>query len=179
MSNLDNIDDRTNYLQALVSRAQELVENESAIKEMKQVNKPKQKRFYTDEQKAKLTERLAGMREKAQIVRAEKKKIKDCIKADEQKDFEELKKKYIENKKNGGTLDDIKVKEKKTNNRIRNEPVIVETPKPVVVETPKPVIVETPKPVVVETPKPVVNTIPKPAYYIPHSKWNKGFNSGF
>lgn len=168
MSETDNNDDRNSYLEALVNRAQELVDNEQAIKEMKSINKPKVKRFYTDEQKQVLTERLKGMREKAMIVRQEKKKIRDNVKEQEKKDFDELKKKYIENKKNGGTLDDIKVKEKKTNNRIRNEPVKVEPTKKEITEEIKEVKTEQ---IQVNN---KVNTIPKPTYFIPSSRWNKG-----
>lgn len=178
----ENIDDKS-YLEALVNRAKELIENEDSIKEMKALNKPKQKRFFNDEQKERMKERLAVARERAYEVRMAKKQIKDGIKEEEKKEFDELKKKYTEIKKNGGSINDINIKPK-TNNRIRNEPVKVEPAKvePVKIEEKKvepvkvePVKIEEKKEEPIKQIKQNVNVIPpKQNYFIPSSKWNRG-----
>jgi len=98
---MDN--DEKEYIQALINRAQELTveqKPESRVIQQEEVNpkKPRAKRNYTDEQKAKMVERLANARAKSLETRQLKASIKNGIKQEtkelEKQRLQELSAKY-------------------------------------------------------------------------------------
>lgn len=86
------------YLMALKSRVKEILTTEDEDKKVK--SKPKTKKDQTEEQKQRIIDNLAKAREKAAIVRKQKKEIKEAQIKEKQDEFENLKKKYLKPKEN-------------------------------------------------------------------------------
>jgi hypothetical protein len=92
--------DDNEYIKALIDRAKELTTNDEpkSMEEPIKEKKPKAKRNYTDEQKAKMVERLANARAKSLETRQLKATIKNGIKQEtkelEKQKLQELSSKY-------------------------------------------------------------------------------------
>jgi len=98
MSDNEEFDD--DYVEALISRANELF-NKGGVdfKDPEPQVKPKQKRNYSDETRAKMRERLKLARQKANDVKTLKKTLKEEEKEKDKAEFERIREKYKEESK--------------------------------------------------------------------------------
>jgi len=159
--NTSDVEISDDYIQSLISKASSLLQKKDEFKKPEVVNdKPKQKRFLTDEAKERARERLKEARIKAQEVRIMKKELLNSELDEEKKVYNKIK--------------DETPKTEKKSMRIRNEPP-QKPPKQEIKEVVKEV-----KEVVKEQPKPIetsnVQSIPeKKQYFMPHYKYAKRF----
>jgi hypothetical protein len=161
MSDEEQITD--DYIQNLINQASEHLQKKENFKEVKEVipDKPKQKRFLSDEAKERARERLSQARLKAQEIRIMKQEIKNSSKDEDKKTYEEIKNR-------------TQPKQEKKIIRVREEPP-QKPPKPEPKIEPKPEPKIEPK---IEPKLETVNavTIPeKKVYYMPHYKYAKRF----
>jgi len=93
MSDDEQITD--DYIQSLVNQASKLLQKKDNFKEIKEVipEKPKQKRFLSDEAKERARDRLAQARLKAQEIRIMKQEINNTTKDADKKTYEDIKNK--------------------------------------------------------------------------------------
>lgn len=182
---MSNEDD---YLKRLIQRAEELMVTQTKDESLKKLPAPtatpektKQKRFYSEEQKQKLRERLELAREKSKEVRALKKNINE-IKLSEKKEEKEEKRKE---KFNEQSLEDKieKIKQLRQYNPPKEEIQGPKVEKPDLKPEPK-LLTKSMEPVVAQPenkPEPVVVTPQqptqvKPRYYVPTMKYAKRHN---
>lgn len=158
------------YLKRLIQRAEELMVNQSKDESIKKLQPPedkpaKQKRFYSEQQKEKLRERLELARQKSKEVRELKKNIKEIKSVEIKEEKEEKKAKFNEQ-----SLEDKieKIKQIRQYNPPKEE---IQGPKvdppPVQPQPPQPQPVAQPQPAAqpAQPPQPI-----KPKYFLPSMK---------
>lgn len=96
MSDIEKNNDEINddYVEALISRAQELFNKGGEFKDPEPEVKPKQKRNYSDETRAKMRDRLKLARQKANDVKTLKKTLKEEEKERDRAEFERINEKH-------------------------------------------------------------------------------------
>lgn len=161
----------TEYMKALIKRAEELVQAETQEPSPSKEPKIKQKRFYSEAQKEAMSERLRLAREKSKQVRELKKDIKGVIKNDEIEEYKEKAKKFVD-KSIDDKLEKLQeIKQKRTYNPPKEEIQGPMKPRMQVQEQPKQEQVAPKVPAVQIQPQPE-----RPKYFLPKMSYAKKHN---